>query len=182
MPSVATDEDKLPSGSRRATQDAAQQRKQHRNASSTAGERSESMPELDGSETAENLRAAFLREAEASRRYLYFAQQADVEGEPGAAAVFRAVAEGETGHALGHLDFLVDVGDPTTGLPIGTTAENLASAAAGEAAEADELYPRIAQTARDEGFSEIADWLDGLAAAERQYSQRFRAALDETGG
>ena len=138
------------------------------------------MPELDGSETAENLRAAFRREAEASRRFLYFAQQADVEGEPEAAALFRAVAEGETGHALGHLDFLLDVGDPTTGLPIGTTAENLASAAAGETIEAQQWYPEMARTARAEGFDEIADWLESLAEAEQQYADRFRAAI-ETG-
>ncbi|MEM7326898.1 MAG: rubrerythrin family protein [Actinomycetota bacterium] len=136
------------------------------------------MNELGGSETAANLRAAFALEAESSRRFLYFAQQADVEGEPEAAALFRAAAEGETGHAVGHLDFLVDVGDPATGMPMGSTEEHLESAAAGEHAEATDIYPRMAETARAEGFGEIADWLESLAEAGRQHTERFRAALE----
>lgn len=135
------------------------------------------MPHLGGSKTETNLRAAFALEAQASRRYLFFAQQADVEGHPGVAALFRAVAEGETGHALGHLDFLLDVGDPVTGLPIGDTEDNLASAQAGERTEAGEMYPDYAAVARDEGFDEIADWMEGLAAAEGQYAERFGSAL-----
>lgn len=137
------------------------------------------MPELRGSETEANLVAAFARESEASRRFLYFAQQADVEGRPEAAAVFRAAAESETGHALGHLDFLVDVGDPTTGLAIGSTEENLAAAAAGERAEAEEMYPRMAATARAEGFGEIGDWLESLADAERLHMERFIGIDDQ---
>lgn len=136
------------------------------------------MPELGGSETEANLKAAFSREAESSRRFLYFAHQADVEGEPAAAALFRAAAEGESGHALGHLDFLLDVGDPATGMAIGSTEENLASAAAGERAEASEMYPRMAKTARDEGFGEIADWLESLVEAEQQHAARFTEALE----
>lgn len=135
------------------------------------------MPELGGSRTEANLRSAFALEAQASRRFLFFAQQADVEGYPEVASLFRAVAEGETGHALGHLDFLLDVGDPATGCPIGDTEGNLASAEAGERAEATELYPDYAKVARDEGFAEIADWLEGLAAAEGQYAERFGSAL-----
>jgi rubrerythrin len=137
------------------------------------------MAELKGSETEANLRTAFTREAESSRRFLYFAQQADVEGEPAAAALFRAAAEGESGHALGHLDFLLDVGDPATGMPIGSTEENLASAAAGERAEAADMYPKMAKTARDEGFGDIADWLESLAEAEQQYADRFTTALED---
>lgn len=137
------------------------------------------MPELRGSQTEANLRAAFARESEASRRYLYFAQQADVEGQPKAATLFRAMAEGETGHALGHLDFLADVGDPATGLPIGSTEENLASAEVGERHEGAELYPDFSRIAREEGFGEIADWLDSLSTAESAYADRLAAALDE---
>ncbi|MGH1488212.1 MAG: rubrerythrin family protein [Acidimicrobiales bacterium] len=134
------------------------------------------MPELGGSKTEANLRAAFAFESEASRRFLYFAQQADVEGRPDAAALFRAVAEGETGHALGHLDFLAEIADPATGLPIGSTDENLASAAAGERTEASEIYPEFGRVARAEGFDEIADWLESLSQAEGQYADRFSEA------
>ena len=70
------------------------------------------MPELKGTKTEGNLKEAFAGESQANRRYLYFAQKADVEGQPDMAALFRSVAEGETGHAFGHFDFLAEVGDP----------------------------------------------------------------------
>ena len=90
------------------------------------------MTALKGSKTEENLKAAFAGESQANRRYLYFAQKADIEGCNDVAAVFRSTAEGETGHAHGHLEFLESVGDPATGLPIGNTALNLKAAIAGE--------------------------------------------------
>ena len=80
------------------------------------------MASLKGSKTEENLKYAFAGEAQANRRYLYFAQKADVEGYNDVAAVFRSTAEGETGHAHGHLEYLEAVGDPATGLPIGKTS------------------------------------------------------------
>ena len=70
------------------------------------------MPSLKGSKTENNLKAAFAGESQANRRYLYFAQKADVEGFNDVSAVFRSTAEGETGHAHGHLEFLEAVGDP----------------------------------------------------------------------
>ena len=78
-----------------------------------------------------NLKAAFAGESQANRRYLYFASKADVEGYNDVAAVFRSTAEGETGHAHGHLEYLEAVGDPATGLPIGSTRDNLRAAIAG---------------------------------------------------
>ena len=72
------------------------------------------------------------------------------------AALFRSVAEGETGHAFGHFDFLRETGDPVTGVPVGTTQENLASAIEGETYEYTEMYPGFSKTARDEGF-EVGD-------------------------
>ena len=83
------------------------------------------MPDLNGSKTHDNLKEAFAGESQANRRYLYFAQKADVEGYPDVAALFRSVAEGETGHAFGHFDFLAEVGDPVTGVPVGATTDNL---------------------------------------------------------
>ena len=124
------------------------------------------MPDLDGSKTHENLKEAFAGESQANRRYLYFAQKADVEGYPDVAALFRSVAEGETGHAFGHFDFLAEVGDPVTGVAVGATDDNLKSAVAGETYEYTEMYPGFARTARDEGFEEIAEWLETLARRE----------------
>ena len=86
---------------------------------------------LKDSKTFENLKAAFAGESQANRRYLYFAKVADVEGYPEVAMNFRETAEGETGHAHGHLDYLKSVGDPATGLPIGDTLQNLKAAFAG---------------------------------------------------
>ena len=134
---------------------------------------------LDGSETLENLKAAFAGESQANRRYLYFAKVADVEGYPDIAGNFRDTAEGETGHAHGHLDYIKAVGDPATGLPIGDTLENLAAAVAGETHEYTEMYPGMTHTAREEGFDEIADWFETLAKAEKAHAGRFQALLDE---
>src|SRR3954452_24391126 len=88
------------------------------------------MAALKGSKTEENLKYAFAGESQANRRYLYFAQKADVEGYNDVAAVFRSTAEGETGHALGHLEYLGAVGDPGTGLPIDKAGDNLKAAVA----------------------------------------------------
>ncbi|MDC0651747.1 rubrerythrin family protein [Alphaproteobacteria bacterium] len=133
---------------------------------------------LNNSKTMENLKEAFAGESQANRRYLYFASKADVEGFNDAASVFRSTAEGETGHAFGHLEFLAEVGDPATGEPIGATADNLKAAIAGETHEYTDMYPGMARTAREEGFEEIADWFETLAKAERSHAGRFQKALD----
>ena len=133
---------------------------------------------LKGSKTEQNLKDAFAGESQANRRYLYFAKLADVEGYPEIAGNFRDTAEGETGHAHGHLDFLRKAGDPATGLPIGPTEKNLRAAVAGETHEYTDMYPGMAKTARSEGFDEIADWFETLAKAERSHANRYQKALD----
>src|SRR5213594_4310818 len=90
------------------------------------------MAELKGTKTHQNLKDAFAGESMANRRYLYFAKVADVEGYPEIAGNFRDTAEGETGHAHGHLDYLKKVGDPATDQPFGDTVLNLKSAVHGE--------------------------------------------------
>jgi rubrerythrin len=137
------------------------------------------MADLKGSKTHENLKAAFAGESQANRRYLYFAKVADVEGYPEIAGNFRETAEGETGHAHGHLDYIKKVGDPATGLPMGDTAENLKAAVAGETHEYTDMYPGMAKTAREEGFDEIADWFETLAKAEKAHAGRFQKLLDD---
>jgi rubrerythrin len=137
------------------------------------------MAALKGSRTEQCLKEAFAAESQANRRYLYFANQADIEGQMDVAALFRSTANGETGHAHGHLEFLAKAGDPVTGLPIGTTRQNLLSAMASENHEYAEMYPSMAQIARDEGFDEIADWFEILAKAERSHTSRYQKALNE---
>ena len=134
------------------------------------------MAKLEGTKTHQNLKDAFAGESQANRRYLYFAKVADVEGYPEVAGLFKDTADGETGHAHGHLEFLKQVGDPATGLPIGPTLKNLKAAVAGETHEYETMYPGMAKTAREEGFAEIADWFETLAKAEKSHAGRFDKA------
>ena len=136
------------------------------------------MADLKDSETEQNLKDAFAGESQANRRYLYFAAKADIEGHNDVAAVFRSTAEGETGHAHGHLEYLEETGDPATGKPIGETRLNLEAAVAGETHEYTDMYPGMAKTARKEGFEEIADWFETLAKAEKSHSGKFQKTLD----
>ena len=134
------------------------------------------MTEVKGTKTFDNLKEAFAGESQANRRYLYFARKADVEGYPDVAGLFRSVAEGETGHAFGHFDYLPE--DPVTGVEVGETEKNLKSAIEGEVYESTEMYPGFAKTAREEGFEEIAKWFEMLAKAEKSHAGRFKKGLE----
>ncbi len=136
------------------------------------------MPDLRGTQTHQNLKDAFAGESQANRRYLYFAKQADIEGYPDVAGLFKNTADAETGHAHGHLDYLKQAGDPATDKPIGDTSLNLEASVAGETYEYTEMYPGMAKTARDEGFAEVAEWMETLAKAEKSHAGRFKQALD----
>lgn len=135
---------------------------------------------LKGSKTENNLKEAFAREAQANRRFFYFASKADVEGFTEIAKLFRSTAEDETGHAAGLLEYLEGCGDPVTGSPFGRTEANLKSAIASEQYEYETLYPAMAQQARDEGHDDIADWFDTLAKSEKTHAERFQKLLDKT--
>jgi rubrerythrin len=132
---------------------------------------------IQGTKTHQNLKEAFAGESQANRRYLYFAKVADVEGYPEIAGNFKETADGETGHAHGHLDYLKQVGDPATNKPIGSTEKNLQAAIAGETYEYETMYPGMAKTARDEGFEDIAEWFETLAKAEKSHAGRFTKML-----
>ena len=137
------------------------------------------MVALKGSRTEQCLKEAFNCEAQANRRYMYFANKADLEGKSDVAALFRSSAQGETGHAHGHLEFLEQSGDPATGLPMGNTRQNLAAAVASETNESTHVYPAMARTAREEGFDDIADWFETLAKAEKSHTLRYQKALND---
>lgn len=140
------------------------------------------MATLKGSKTHENLRTSFANEAQANRRYIFFARQADIEGYPEIAGLFRDTAEGETGHSHGDMEFLKTLGDPATGQPVGDTVQNLESALAGETAEFTCVYPGMAKVAREEGFPEVADWFERLAKAEKNHAARFAQGLKSIRG
>ena len=135
---------------------------------------------VKGSKTEQSLKEAFAGESQANRRYLYFANQADIAGANDVAAVLRSTAEGETGHAHGHMEYLINggAGEPGTGMPAKTVAEALQAAIAGETHEYTDMYPGMAKTAREEGFDEIADWFETLAKAERSHANKFTKTLE----
>ena len=135
---------------------------------------------VKGTKTEQSLKEAFAGESQANRRYLYFANQADIAGANDVAAVFRSTAEGETGHAHGHMEYLIEggAGEPGTGMPAKTVAEALQAAIAGETHEYTDMYPGMAKTARDEDFDEIADWFETLAKAERSHANKFTKTLE----
>jgi rubrerythrin len=137
---------------------------------------------LSGTKSFENLKEAFAGESQANRRYLYFARQADIEGFPDIAGLFKDTADAETGHAFGHLDFLKQVGDPVTGEAIGKTEQNLKAAVAGETYEYTQMYPGMAKTAREEGFAELGEWFETLAKAEKSHAGRFGKGLKQIAG
>ena len=136
------------------------------------------MAELAKSKTIENLRAAFAGESQANRRYTYFSRRADEEGYPEIAALFRSVADGETAHALRHFDYMKAVGDPVTNVPVTDVKGMLESAVKGETYEHTTMYPQFAETARREGFEEIARWFETLAKAERAHAGKYQEALN----
>ena len=142
------------------------------------------MRDLKGTKTAKNLKHAFCGEAMANRRYLYFARRADEEGYPEIAALMRSIAEGETAHTFGHLDFIRQGGieDPATNKPIRTLEEMLQSAIEGETYEWTQMYPGYAKVAREEGFDEIAEWFETLARAEKSHAEKFTNALKQLKG
>ncbi len=135
---------------------------------------------VKGTKTEQSLKEAFAGESQANRRYLYFANQADIAGANDVAAVFRSTAEGETGHAHGHMEYLINggAGEPGTGMPAKTVAEALQAAIAGETHEYTDMYPGMAKTAREEGFDEIADWFETPAKAERSHANKFTKTLE----
>lgn len=128
------------------------------------------MAKLGGTRTLENLKMALAGEAQAHRKYTAWARRADQDGYPEVANLFRSTSEGETAHALGHMQHL--------GM-IKSTRENLKAAIEGETYECEQMYPEYARVARDEGFGEIADWFEALAKAERSHANRFQKALGQ---
>ncbi len=123
---------------------------------------------LKGTRTEENLKAAFAGESQARNKYTYFASVAKKEGYEQIAAIFQETADNEKEHAKLHLRALNG---------IGTTADNLAAAMAGEDEETTDMYPRMAREAREEGFEEIAERFDAIGRIEREHRERFKKLL-----
>ena len=135
--------------------------------------------ELKGSQTEKNLLAAFAGESQARNRYTYFASQARKEGYIQIAAIFEETANQEKEHAKREFKFLkggeVEITAAFPAGVIGSTAENLKAAAAGEHYETTEMYPEFAAVAEKEGFDEIAKAFKSIAVAEKRHEERYLA-------
>ncbi len=139
------------------------------------------MVKLKGSKTENNILTAFAGESQARNRYTYFAGKARKEGFVQMAAIFEETADQEKEHAKRLFKFLeggeVEIVAAFPAGVIGTTAENLRAAAAGEHHEHTEMYPEFAAVAREEGFDEIAEVFKNIAVAEKQHERRYLGLL-----
>ena len=139
------------------------------------------MAKMKGTKTERNLLTAFAGESQARNRYTYFASKAKKEGLEQIAAIFGETANQEKEHAERLFKLLqggeVEVQAAFPAGVIGTTAENLKAAAAGENYEWTDMYPSFAKVAREEGFEEIAEIFEAVAVAEKQHEKRYLGLL-----
>jgi len=139
------------------------------------------MSSLKGTQTEKNLLTSFAGESQARNRYTFFASQAKKEGYECVAAVFEETAAQEKEHAKRFFKFLqggnVEVVAMFPAGIVGTTMENLKAAADGEYEEWNEAYPRFAEIAKKEGFTEIAQTWTAISVAEKQHEKRYRGFL-----
>ena len=130
--------------------------------------------ELKGSKTEQNLMAAFAGESQARNKYTYYASKAKKEGYNHIAELFEETANNEKEHAKLWFKLLHD--------GIGTTAENLKDAAAGENYEWTDMYAEFARVAKEEGFDHIAFLFEGVAAIEKEHEERYLKLLENVEG
>ena len=140
-----------------------------------SGKFEEVKPNLAGTKTEENLWTAFAGESQARNKYTYFASKAKKEGFVQIAAIFEETAKNEQEHAKIWFKLL-------NGGEISSTADNLKAAAEGENYEWTDMYAGFAKTAREEGFNEIADLFDGVAAIEKEHEERYKKLLANVKG
>lgn len=140
------------------------------------------MKNVKGTQTEKNLLTAFAGESQARNRYTYFASKARKEGYVQISTIFEETADQEKEHAKRFFKFLeggeVEI---TAAFPAGvisSTAENLEAAKGGETYEYTEMYPGFAETARNEGFEEIAKVFEAISIAEKQHANRYNQLLE----
>ena len=140
------------------------------------------MTQLIGSKTERNILTAFAGESQARNRYTYFSKQARNEGYVQISQIFERTAEQEKEHAKRLFKFMqggeVEIAAAFPAGIIGTTVQNLESAAAGEHYEYSEMYPDFARIATQEGFNEIAATFTAIAVAEKQHEKQYRTFID----
>lgn len=140
-------------------------------APATSFSKVDSLPDLEGTKTLENLKAAFAGESQANRKYTLWRRIAELEGAPASAlAAFDRAASEETAHALGHLAYMGG---------FGTTTENLKAASEGEGYECTEMYPEFAEIADSEGLTAIAGYFRSVGRYEKLHRDAYLLALKE---
>jgi rubrerythrin len=139
------------------------------------------MASLRGTKTEKNLLTAFAGESQARNRYTYFASAARKEGFVQISDIFEETANQEREHAKRFFKFLeggdVEIQAAFPAGVIGTTAENLKAAAAGEHEEWESMYPGFADVAREEGFDAVANVFQAISVAEKQHENRYLGLL-----
>ena len=130
---------------------------------------------LKGTQTEANLQTAFAGESQARNKYTYYASKAKKDGYVQIASIFEETAKNEMEHAKIWFKLL-------HGGAVPSTAENLLDAANGENYEWTDMYAGFAKTAREEGFNEIADLFDGVAAIEKEHEERYKKLLANVQG
>ena len=133
------------------------------------------MADLKGTKTEANLQAAFAGESQARNKYTYYASQAKKDGYVQIAAIFEETAANEKEHAKLWFKIL-------NGGKVGPTVENLKDAAAGENYEWTDMYATFAKEAREEGFDDIANLFEGVAAIEKEHEERYLKLLANVEG
>lgn len=137
---------------------------------------------IKGTQTEKNLLMAFAGESRARNQYTYFSGTAKKEGLIQIAAIFEETANQEKEHAKRFFKFLeggeLEITETVSVGVIGTTLENLRTAAAGEYYEWEEMYPAFAKVAKEEGFGEIAAAFSAIAVAEKQHGKRYKDLAD----
>jgi rubrerythrin len=136
-----------------------------------------------GTKTEQNLLKAFAGESQARMRYTFFAEKAKEEGFEQIAALFLETAENEKEHAYRFFDFLesgegLEINAAYPAGIVGTTAENLKAAAAGENEEWSEIYPEFAKIAEEEGFKAVATTFKMIAKVEVEHEKRYLKLLE----
>lgn len=136
---------------------------------------------IKGSKTEQNLLKSFAGESQAARRYEMYSKVAEKEGYEQIAAIFRETADQEKMHAKTFYDYLeggkVEITASYPAGKVGTTADNLLSAAKGENEEWSELYPEFAKVAEEEGFKRVATSFKLVAQAEKHHEDRYLKLL-----
>jgi rubrerythrin len=136
------------------------------------------LPALQGTLTLHKLRSAFLQDAGRRQLYGYLAQMADIEGHPETATLLRELAESSGLLADGHLDLLRRVGDPLTGLPMGSALQSMRALSAGLTGEVETELLGAAETAISEGFPDVASWFQSARALRAAHLARATAQAD----